>query len=346
MFSYWTEQMTSIQAFKALKPMMEESGRLMSPLGLTKTREGVELHFLEASTLRHEPVFMEFEKPETHREQMKAVLSENEEPSIWAKKVFLGSREVLVKGAQRMLLDATQMKGAWILGEAFRQGWRCEVFEKEYDSGYYISSMKLDIEWTELEKLLEISSIRLERDAFFKSFLVEKSLELPIQEIFSEPVKVCLEEICLEKDCYINIQGIDLRDIWKDFEDIYEHHRLSGAISEADLDHFMKENVSQFEQLCPRGMRFPIVTYEADPDISIECYTTAYLESPVIFNQSGSGFGIGFIMASSDDVGSNGLPLRLSVIQQPLSPETKRLEFEIFKVNKRTEQEDLLFKVV
>lgn len=344
MFSYWTEQMAKIQAFKAFKGMAEISGKLMSPLGFTLTQEGVELHVLEAASMSHGPVFMDFDKPQTHRMQMTLMMERKEDTPQWVRKVIFGNCEVLVKGSQSNILDATQIKSAWLLGEAFRQGWRCAAFEKAYYPSYYITSMKLDLQWHELESLMDVATVRFERDHFFDTVLLEKAFDLPLQEVFSEPVTVVLNEICPEKTYVLNIQGITLRDVWEDFENIYEHHRLSGAISEADLKHFKEENNKLFQQTCPRGMRFAVVTYEADPEISIECYASEYLEAPVVVHPMGGASAMGFMISSTEGVGSRGLPLKACVIQQPLHPETQRLSFEIFKVSRRVAQADLIFK--
>lgn len=346
MLSYWASEMQKIKSFKVFNRIAEEDGQPLSIIGFTQTDDGVDLHILKASKHSREPVFMDRDKPQTHRNQMNWGMKQNEEAPIWARTVLFGDREIMVKSAHGNAVDMGQIKATWILAEALRQGWKWQGFDETSLSALSITTMTLGLDWIELEPLInDVTSIKFERDDDHKAFLVELALELPIQQTFDEPLVVSISKISPECDQTIVLHGIELRDVWLDFEEIYECHRLNNTFPAEALAQFKLENERNFENFCPRGMRFAVVTYEAEPQFSLECHTAAYLDSVVDYSQTVAVSAMSIMIKSSGEVGSRGLPLRTCVIHQPLSADTEMLKFEIFKLHQRIPLGELTFTV-
>lgn len=343
MLAYWAQEMEKIKDFKCLNRITKIEGQLLSILGFSRTTEGVTLHILERLIRNRELVSVDMDRPLTHRRRMSVNLQQKEEHLLWTKKVYFGNREYSVKSAYSRGIDSIQIETIWILAEAFRQGWYQQDFEEVTFSDLDMTTIELDMAWEDLDFVLNESTVRFERKDAHKTVLVEAKLELPIEENYFEPVVVNINKNDFSIYQTLIIYGIELRDVWQDFEELYNFHRLNNTFSEETLEQYKLENERNLETICPRGMRFAVVTYEAEPHLSIECHTTAYLDSLEDYRQNGTASAMSIMFNSNGEKGRRGFALRKSVIYYPLSPDTKMLEFEIFKFHRTSHLPDLVF---
>lgn len=345
MLSYWAQELQKIKAFQVLSRSCVLEGQPIGLLGFADVNEGVNLYLLTYAPHDREPVYMDFDKVQTHREEMRNQYKPKAHDYLFARQVYFGSHAVPVKSSQGNALGTGQMGSDWILSEALRQGWDYKLFEDYNLMDLCLTTMTLDLKFEELEGLLSKEPIRLERDETLKTYLIEASFDLPVGGKLKEPVTLNLSDYTEHLEEVIVLNGIELRDMWKDFEAIYEVHRTRGTFTEAELNAFILENERNFEKYCPRGMCFPVVSYEAQPEISIQCYAAAYLETEVrrVYESGASSMGI--LLKTDGELGKRGLPLKNDVIQYALSPQTQQLKFDVFYVHKRVPLTDVVFEV-
>lgn len=345
MLSYWAKELQKINSFQVLSRSCVFEGQPIGILGLADVNEGVNLYLLTYAPVDREPVYMDFDKVQTHREEMRNQYKPNGHDYLFARQVYFGSHAVPVKSSQGNALGTGQMGSDWILSEALRQGWDYKFFEDYNLMDLCLTTMTLDAKFSEIEDLLKESPIRLERDESIKTYMVEAAFDLPVGGKLDELVTLYLADYTEHLEEVIVINGIEMRDMWKDFETIYEVHRTRGTFTEEELEAFILENERNFEQYCPRGMCFPVVSYEASPEISIQCFATAYLDKEVERNYSNSASSMGIMLKGSGELGLRGLPLKNDVIQHAMSPETQNLKFEVFYAHKRVPLTDVVFEV-
>lgn len=344
MLSHWSQELQKIKAFRAFSLSCEIEGLPISILGFTHTDEGVDLHFLSYSPVNREPVYMDFDKAQSHREEMISQYKPEDQPYLWGRTVYFGNREVPVKSSHGGALGTGQLDSDWILSEALRQGWDWKPFEDYGLMDLSLTTMSLEIDFLELEELLKEPKIRIVRDETHKTYLVEANFELPIGGKFAEPVTLDLADYLPNLEGVIVLHGLELRDMWKDFEAIYEEHRRRGTFTEEKLDAFIQENEESFQHYCPRGMCFPVVNYESAPEISIQCYATDYLETVISRQFSNSSSSMCIMLKTDGELGLRGLPLKNDVIQYAMHPDAKSLKFEVFYVHQRLPLTDIVFE--
>lgn len=316
MLSYWSEEMISVKSFKAIHGMVEKNGLPLVVLGFSETKEGIELYILKKIKISEEETILETSNSElksTYRNAMKMNLNFKEDIPIWATNVFFGDKKIDVNSIQENMMDFDQIKPTWILGEALRQGWSCELFEESFLNEFRLITVNLVS--SEFQEILKETEIRIQRDDIYESYLLEKYLELPIEKTLKNPIIINVENVDSELPQEIIIHGIELRNLY----------------NEMLVEHF-----------CTKGMILPIIRYEAKSDISIDCYTTKYLDS-IIKDQSSGMF---ISIPESKKLGIKGYPIRYTIIKEPVNLELEKLEFEIFIVNKRVVLEDLVFKKI
>lgn len=316
MLSYWSKEMISVKSFKVIHGMVEKNGLPLVVLGFSETDEGIELYILKKIKTSEEETMLEISNSElksTYRNAMKMNLNFKEDIPIWATNVFFGDKKIDVNSIQENMMDFDQIKPTWILGEALRQGWLCELFEELFLNEFRLITVNLVS--SEFQEILKETEIRIQRDDIYESYLLEKYLELPIEKTLKNPIIINVENVDSELPQEIIIHGIELRNLY----------------NEMLVEHF-----------CTKGMILPIIRYEAKSDISIDCYTTKYLDS-IIKDQSSGMF---ISIPESKKLGIKGYPIRYTIIKEPVNLELEKLEFEIFIVNKRVVLEDLVFKKI
>lgn len=344
MLSYWSQELQKIKAFRVFSRSCELEGQPIGILGFSHTSEGVDLHLLSYSPVNQESIYMDYDNAQTHRQEMSAQYKSWSQPYLWARKVYFGNRVVSVKSSHGSALGAGQLGSDWVLSEALRQGWDWKPFEDYVLMDLSLTTMSLEMDFLELEELLKEPQIKLERDETSRTYLVEAPFELPIGGTFDEPVALNLADYLPDLEEVIVLHGLELRDMWKDFETIYEVHRTRGTFTEEELDAFIQENEQSFEQYCPRGMCFPVISYESSQEISIQCYATEYLETVISRQYSNSSSAMSIMLKTDGELGSRGLPLRNDVIQYAMAPDAKGLKFEVFYVHQRLPLTDIVFE--
>ena len=131
--------------------------------------------------------------------------------------------------------------------------------------------------------------------------------------------------------CFIN--NVTLLDVWKDTEE-HLKQRLSDTkyaehLSEEQLQEINEHCHKVLEQSCLKGICYIGIEYECSKDISLQFYSKEFLRSVPITHKGSSGF---LMMSLKPDQakGTHDLPLKGSVIQTAVSPDTTKIAAELF----------------
>lgn len=344
MLDYWASEMQKIESFRLYNKQAAEDDRPIGLLGFTQSGEEVELHVLSTLGNRPDGIYADFAKVITHREQMGFTINQGEEMPLWGKNFNFDNHEIYIKGGYGGALVNGQLKSSWILSESLRQGWSGRGFENYYEDQLNIQSYKLDMPISQLEEIIKANEVTLVRDTWHKRFLVEAPLSLPVNETFEKPVILDLSNYSSELKYEIAIHSVNLRDIWQDFKEISDYHKSNHSFDEETFEAHMKEQEKHFEALCPRDMRIAVVTYEAVPELSIECHTTNYLNTSIKINASGSASAMSILVGLKGEKGNRGLQLRTCVMYEALSADTKMIDFEVFSASLQIALNPVIFK--
>ena len=105
---------------------------------------------------------------------------------------------------------------------------------------------------------------------------------------------------------------------------IADRYRSQVQAEDADLLAKSQRAAAERElaERCPQGMGWPVVRYEAEKDVSLQCYETSWLDAPLPRPKSGVRNGVAYILMERDaPPGPHGLAVKqavLSEIQVPL----------------------------
>lgn len=129
--------------------------------------------------------------------------------------------------------------------------------------------------------------------------------------------------------CYINRVG--LQDIWKEeeqrFADPEYQKKMLEHLSQEEFEELKQSSLEMLEQICPRGMCFPVVEYECTLDVSLEFYTQDYLNA----QPKNCATSITYMQSAKEAFGTHGLRLRSHVLQSPVPPDTQEVFAELFQ---------------
>lgn len=129
--------------------------------------------------------------------------------------------------------------------------------------------------------------------------------------------------------CYIN--RVSLQDLWEGeeqrFADPQYQKQMLEYMTQEEFAAMKQKSLETLEQICPRGMCFPVVEYECTLDVGLEFYTQDYLDaSPV-----GSSSSIMYLTKQTEEQGKHGLRLRSHVLQTPVPSDTQEVRAELFQ---------------
>ena len=212
-----------------------------------------------------------------------------------------------------------------------------QLFFDMLHAGWIIPDWLKDEDWENLQLItLEIADMKvlpqyvpempvtIKHEASFTQHIVEKTVTLTVGKSHS----FCFEDHYGEKvQCYIN--NVTLIDMWKDAEERFKDPRYAEMVSEEQLQEMKKEYFEALSQNCPKGMCFIGVEYECSKNINLQFYSKEFLKS---YPETHEGRAVSLFMRLKPDkeTGTHNLPIKGSVIQTPVFPDTTKIPAELF----------------
>ena len=154
--------------------------------------------------------------------------------------------------------------------------------------------------------------------------LVEKKITLTVGK--SRSFSFTDHEGC-EVRCHIN--RVSLIDVWEDTKRDLSDPWYIKKVTPERLQEIREHCYKALEQSCPEGMCYIGIEYECGRDYQLQFYSREYLDS---YPESHSGSAALLMMHLKPDqeAGTHGLPLKGTVIQTAVSPDTVKIPAELF----------------
>ncbi len=292
----------------------EDDGTLRYVLGFSY-ENGLRLHVIENYYEREH----EQEYEETHREVTKSRLL-NEFPSLT--KVTIGEKEYLSHSAQGSPMRYTD--DISLFCEFMREGWSAPE-ELKYIDWEHLALYSYDIEYGEIPEI--DGEVGLVYKKVPKYSFVEWQFLLKI----GEPYDCSLESGSKTIPCFIN--NVYLIDVFEEIEKTYSDPRAREKFSEEQLADMKRRAVEITEQHCPRDMRYVVIEYECNEDISF-CFDLTESLDKKIGTASGNSASLVMVTHKTDkSAGEHGLPLKSSVLQTPVAQDITEISVELFYIS-------------
>lgn len=102
---------------------------------------------------------------------------------------------------------------------------------------------------------------------------------------------------------WVQINRVDLCDMWAEMAKTLDDHRINEQASSEELARHKAEFEERFSEICPKGMCYAVIEYECEEDITLQFYSKRWLDAePVQSNGS-----MGFIIGPDEPTGKLGL---------------------------------------
>ena len=115
----------------------------------------------------------------------------------------------------------------------------------------------------------------------------------------------------------VTVTGASLHDPWKQLEETFSHPKILAQFTPEELARRRADLEKLWTERCPRGMAYPVVCYEAEEPVSIQCYAKAWLDAPLPSTLHQDGFGV-MLLAGRDErtSGPRGWPMKYAVLSE------------------------------
>ena len=249
--------------------------------------------------------------PATHREQLfQRQGVEAELPVESLNTVTLGGASYEISGGETGGVVGQDWESLLLLSALLRAGWDVggladcdteELFLARYDLRGAFSTLP-DAE----------GPLTLIPGDRYTSGLVSVDLALPLGD--GSPIALDLldgPEVC--------VTGGFLFDPWRHLEETFSNPKLLTQFTPAELAEHRERLEREMAEHCPRGMAYPVVCYEAEKDVSIQCYEGSWLDAPVPRPKSGVQTGFTMILRTPREeqtYGPHGLPIKQTALSE------------------------------
>ena len=142
----------------------------------------------------------------------------------------------------------------------------------------------------------------------------------------------------------VYVTGASLHDPWKQLEETFSHPKILAQFTPEELAKRRADLENLWTERCPRGMAYPVVCYEAEKDVSIQCYEGSWLDAPVPRPESGICNGYAYILMDRDaPLGPHRLPVKQAVLPEVTAPleSTKPIQIGAVRWYKREARKPL-----
>lgn len=139
---------------------------------------------------------------------------------------------------------------------------------------------------------------------------------------------------------WAQINRVYLSDMWEEMDKILTDPKLHEYMAPEEIAKVKLNFEKHFAEICQRGMCFPVIEYECEKEISLQFYSRTFLDAKPVHKNSG----MGFIIKPDQPSGILGFKLKAAVIQDPVPPNTRKIEAELFQYIRTVTNDDIILK--
>jgi len=237
------------------------------------------------------------------------------------KKLEIDGLVFQVSGGSSGRLGSHAMEELLLVNEFIRRGVRpSKAIESVEFAGMMLTKLRIEGEFNTIPVPDSFGVLTLTQADKFKDHPANKRLSLEINEDYPHVFKCGKGEDRIE--FYIN--KVYLMDFKAEMKEILEMLESQSKLSPEQLKRAKVEMGKNAKELCPEGMKVPVVEYESR-EASLQMYLTEYLDKPQLATK---GSAMGILMGASKKTGKHDWPLR-AVALAVVPEDTKVIDVEI-----------------
>lgn len=327
----------SLSQMKEIRPI----GRTADIGGCTCHVMGFVLHTdgsLRLLLLTYDPDLQEHAEPEAFQGSSPAAAPETNRTQLRGGQTpaphlsFCGPVECVSIGGQSFTTDQSESalcgNAPWESAVLFTRfllaGWEPAGIDTRNLDYVSLTTLNLDGSYRVIPEVDPSVPFRFAMRMGSRRRLVEYPIALTVGEDY--PARLEFPGQSTGAPLWVQINRVYLCDVWAEMERLFSDPRMREYASEEVLAQEKRRFEASFAPSCPRGMCFPVIEYECEEGLSFQFYSSRWLSA----SPSPSDPCTGILMRPDRSAGRLGLPLKASVIQEPVSRDTALVEAELF----------------
>jgi hypothetical protein len=252
-------------------------------------------------------------------------------------KVFIGEMEFEVNTSEHRRLNIQDWKHVLLLTECLRHGWYPDGIDIQSIDKLFLTSLELDGDYTAISPFDECTALRFTMRNDSVSYLVEHPITLTVGGQYLD--KLLFRDRVSGVTHWVQINKVYLLDMRAEIEKTFTDPKVQEQMTPAQIVQAKSDFEERFQEICPKGMYFPIIEYECEEKISLEFCSRTYLdETPEHRSRA-----MGFIGCPEESTGILGLKLKMAIIQEAVVANTVSIEAELFQYHYTTTGRDIVF---
>ncbi len=321
---------------KLIEKFIQINGIIVHLVGIAK----IEDHF-ELVTIHYDETF----DPQNHhshfngrtnRSLMKREgVKELRNPIEHIHMVIIGQTEFTVKQSQTSFIGSHDENCMKILDAFKTHGWKHTNLDVDNLDKMAMSRYRLEGSISELV-INQDDIIRFTKRPTSVSYLVERPMRLHIGDDYPEKMTFTSKET--HESHWVQIHRVHLIDVRAEMAGAFDNPVIKKQMTPDQIEKARLDFEKEFSNVCPKGMLLPVVEYECEEDISLQFYTTDFLDSIPPKNSSG----MGFIVGADQPKGKHGYKLKATIIQEPVSADTEYIDAELFKYSVMIKESEIV----
>ena len=310
---------------KLIEKFIQINGIIVHLIGIAKIEgydELVTIHYDETfDPLNH---FSHFDGRSNRSLRKREGVKELRNPIEHIRKVLIGQTEFSVKQSQTSFIGYHDENCMKILDAFKKQGWKHTNIVDENLDKMAMNRYRLEGNISGLV-IKQDDIIRFTKRPTSVSYLVEQPMRLHIGEGYPERMTFTSKELC--ESHWVHIHRVYLMDARAEMAGAFDNPEIKKQMTPNQIEKARLDFEKEFSNICPKGMLLPVVEYECEEDISLQFYTTDFLDSIPPKNSNG----MGFIVGADQPKGKHGYRLKAAIIQEPVPADTKFIDAELFQ---------------
>ncbi len=220
--------------------------------------------------------------------------------------------------------------------EFLRLGWDPTGIDYQNIDNLFFTRVEFAGEFDSIPNLEENPMMKFITRLEHTSYLVEQPVTLLVGAQYQD--KLWFRDLQSGEKHWVQINRVYLCDLWADMLKNFDDPHLKEQFTPEELNERKADFESRFSEICPRGMRFPVIEYECEEGLMLQFYSKTWLDAEPEFKSSS----MGFIIRSDEKSGILGFPLKAALIQEPMPENTDSIESELFWYNKCEKSDDVI----
>lgn len=253
-------------------------------------------------------------------------------------KVIIGEKEYEVHESENQRINQFDFECVLILSEFLRQGWQPKGIDFQDIDMIFLSSVKLNGEFTSIPAFDENPTLRFTMSPDIITGRVEQPINLVVDSYY--PDKLWFRDVDTKEEHWAQINKVYLLDIWTEMEQLFAEPIMKEHGTPEQISQVKSDFEERLLKICPKGMYFPAIEYECEEGISLEFFTRGYLDEMPKRSHNPLGITIG----ANQSTGILGSKLKTAIIQEPFLSDTVSIDAELFRYFYTRASNDIVIK--